>query len=936
MKVLIVAKTRRAPGACVGGIGENGQSVRLIAADAATNLRAGMEYDVGDVWDIESYPDPQIIPPHVENIIVTSGRKVKPSKRVAEAIYRYMPPVMGGPEKLFDGVVQTGVSGSLYIAERTGLPQRSTMFWVPDQPLMLDCSAKRLHYRYDRKTIVFVGFQEPVKVLPAGTLLRVSLAHWWRPADKPDEEQRCYVQLSGWFLKEDGRTNCPRSDAVASASCPRTDTREVLKKTFGYEDFLPLQADIITRVLEGKDALSVMPTGGGKSLCYQLPAVMLDGLTVVVSPLIALMEDQVRQLRDLNIPAAFLNSTVAHQEYVAIKKRVRDGEVKILYVAPETLLRPETLVLMEQSNLRCLAVDEAHCISEWGHDFRPEYRQLPQVRQRFQQAVCLALTATATERVRADIGQLLGIAGDGQFVASFNRPNLFLRVKLRGDGLAQTLAFLGEHRGKSGIIYCATRKQVDELAADLNANGWPALPYHAGMEDNMRRVNQGRFINDEVPLMVATIAFGMGINKANVRFVLHYNLPKDLESYYQEIGRAGRDGLPSECLLLHSRGDAMTTRHFIGQGAATERAGREQRLNAMIRFAEARECRRIPLLAYFGDSLEQSCGACDNCTRAAASGEMTDITVAAQKFLSCVVGTGNVFGPNHIIAVLRGSRAAKLLSRGHDRLSTYGIGKEHSAEAWQFLGHEFVRAGLLDQDLEFGSLRLTSKGQAVLKNEEKVLVPTRQSAGQTRQASHPEPELFEKLRDLRKRLAEAAGVPAYVIFADRTLLEMAAAMPQDEQQLLSINGVGEAKLAKYGAQFLGAIVQYRRGGDPLDTAPPVAAMVRTGRRRCHEIGDLYAAGQSLEVIAARFNVQRETVIQNLHRFFEAGGQIDPARLLSECSLAEPDRNSALETLQRLGAERLAPVHQVLQGRVPYAELHLLRLYLRASQHTDSR
>jgi ATP-dependent DNA helicase RecQ len=779
-------------------------------------------------------------------------------------------------------------------------------------------------------------------VIPAGTLLRVSLAHWWRPAEKPEEEERCYVQLSGWFLKEDARTNCPHSDDAVPVSCPRADAREVLKKTFGYGDFLPLQADIVGRVLDRKDALVVMPTGGGKSLCYQLPAVMFDGLTVVVSPLIALMEDQVRQLRDLNIPAAFLNSTVAHQEYVATKNRIRNGEVKILYVAPETLLRPETLVLMEQSNLRCLAVDEAHCVSEWGHDFRPEYRQLPEVRQRFPQAVCMALTATATDRVRADIGQLLGIAREGQFVASFNRPNLFLRVEMRGDGLAQTLAFLEGHRGESGIIYCATRKQVDELAADLNANGWPALPYHAGMGDQARRSNQAQFINDEVPLMVATIAFGMGINKPNVRFVLHYNLPKDLESYYQEIGRAGRDGFPSECLLLHSRGDAMTIRHFIDQGAPTERAGREERLNAMMRFAEARECRRVPLLAYFGESRTQPCGACDNCTRPAATGEMTDVTVAAQKFLSCVVRTGNVFGSSHLIGVLRGSRAAKILSRGHDQLSTYGIGKEHSAEEWQRLAHEFVRAGLLDQNLEFGGLSLTSKGQAVLTKGEKVLVPGQPcgtgrqdagapSAGQTRSPAHPAPELFQKLRDLRKQIADEAGVPAYFIFADRTLLEMGSAMPQDEQQLLRINGVGEAKLAKYGAQFLGVIAEYGGGHNPRPTGPPAPPIVRTARRRFHEIGELYATGQPLEAIGARFNIQRETLIQNLVRFHEAGGSIDAARLLSECSLAEPDRDSAVETFQRLGTERLAPVHQALQGQVPYSELHLLRLYLRASQ-----
>jgi len=940
MKVLIVAKTRRGAGACVGGITEQGRSVRLIAADAYTNERTGMEYEVGDVWDIESRPDPQIVPPHVENIIVVCAHKLKPSQRVEEAIHRYMPPLTGGPEKLFDGLAQVAPSGALYIAERTGLPSRSTMFWMTDAPLELDCAGKRLHYRYPAghgaRTIVFVGFQDPVKTIPAGTLLRVSLAHWWRPSDKPEEEQRCYVQLSGWFQKTDGssarRSTLNVCHAPLSVTRGIDHARQALKQTFGFTEFLSLQADIVARVLDGKDTLAVMPTGGGKSLCYQLPALIFGGLTVVVSPLIALMEDQVRQLRDLNISAAFLNSTVAHQDYLTITNRVRQGDVKILYAAPETLLRPETLLLIEQSRLCCFAVDEAHCISEWGHDFRPEYRQLPAVRERFPRAVCLALTATATGRVRDDVSRLLGIPRDGQFVASFNRPNLFLRVEPRRDGLAQTLEFVERHRGESGIIYCSTRKKVDELAADLNANGWPALPYHAGLDDATRRTNQGRFIHDDVPLMVATIAFGMGINKSNVRFVLHYNLPKDLESYYQEIGRAGRDSLASECLLLYSRGDSLTIRHFIDHGAAAERAGREERLNAMMCFAEARECRRIPLLAYFGESLEGSCGACDNCVASAAPGQMANVTLAAQRFLSCVVRTGKIFGAQHIIAVLRGSRAQKVLSRGHDRLSTYGIGKEHSTEEWQRLAHEFVRAGLLDQDLAFGGLRLTTKGHAALKMREKVLVAAQpSSAARTREPSPAASELFQKLRDLRKQLADEAGMPAYIIFSDRALSEMAASLPQDQRQFLAINGVGEAKLAKYGQQFL-QLINEHCGKHNVQPAPvPVRKILSGARQRFHQVGDLYAIGEALEAIAARFNIQRKTVIEHLHRFHQTGGQIDPTRLLSECSLAESDAGRRWKPLQRLGLERLAPIHQALAGRVPYSELHLLRLYLLASK-----
>ena len=380
-------------------------------------------------------------------------------------------------------------------------------------------------------------------------------------------------------------------------------------------------------------------------------------------------------------------------------------------------MRPETLLLLEQSRLKCLAVDEAHCISEWGHDFRPEYRQLQAVRRRFPQAVCLALTATATTRVREDIRRLLSIGADGEFVASFNRHNLFLAVEPRHDGLAQMLAFLEKHRGQAGIIYCGTRRQVDEADRGLERNGWPALPYHAGLDDEVRRQNQERFIRDEVPLMVATIAFGMGINKANVRFVVHYHLPKDLESYYQEIGRAGRDGLPADCLLLYSRGDAMVQRHFIDEGAESERPGRVARLNALVRYAEARDCRRVPLLAYFGETLAPPCGHCDNCVPVAEGGEATDVTEAARKFLSCVQRTGQIFGAAHIIAVLRGSRSKKVLASRHDTLATFGSGKEYSAEAWQELAQQFTRQGLLDADVEYGSLRLTPKGWQVLKGE---------------------------------------------------------------------------------------------------------------------------------------------------------------------------------------------------------------------------
>ena len=688
MRILVVAKTRRGAGACVGGITADGHSVRLIASDAASNERAGLEYEVGDVWEIDSVPDSNIVRPHVENIIVLRARRLRRSQRVAETVRRFMPPLAGGPEELFDGLTRATSGGGLYIAERTGVPHRSTMFWAPDQALRLDCEGKRLRYRYPTSdggcTLTFVGFQEPVPEIPAGTLLRVSLAHWWRPKERPTEELRCFVQLSGWFLETTtgSREPLPRAltPAVAGASASVETTTppaplqqralKVMRRTFGFPRFLPVQSEVIVRILQCQDALVVMPTGGGKSLCYQLPGLLFEGLTVVVSPLVALMQDQVSQLGAVGVSAACLNHLVPIHEHTAITNRIRRGLIKLLYVAPETLLRPETLVLLEQARLACLAIDEAHCISEWGHDFRPEYRQLQEVRRRFPQAVCLALTATATPRVREDIRRLLSIAAEGEFVASFNRPSLFLAVERRHDALAQALAFLEQRRGQAGIIYCGTRKQADELCAALNANGWPALPYHAGLEDAVRCRNQERFLHGEAPLMVATIAFGMGINKANVRFVIHAHLPKDLESYYQEIGRAGRDGLRADCLLLYSRGDAMVHRHFINQGTEGERPGREARLQALMRFAEARDCRRKPLLAYFGETLGQPCGHCDNCVQPV-KGEMTDATAAAQKFLSCVKLTGQSFGPAHIIARLArlaGGEGAGTETRSPERL----------------------------------------------------------------------------------------------------------------------------------------------------------------------------------------------------------------------------------------------------------------------------
>ena len=949
MRILIVAKTRRGTGACVGGITRAGRSVRLVAADAERNEHAGLEYNVGEVWEIESAPDTHLIPPHVENIVVLSARRLNPVENVEAIIRRFMPPAAGGPENLFDGRLQALPSGALYIAERTGLPSRSTLFWETDQPLQRDVEGKRIRYRYPTgdggRTVTFVGFQEPLEVIPPGTLLRVSLAHWWRPQDRPEDELHCHAQLSGWFLPDQSSLALPVETPVRSqkrVSTPPTpahdlaSARHVLKQTFGFGEFLPLQADIVVRVLQRRDTLVIMPTGGGKSLCYQLPALLLDGLTVVVSPLIALMQDQVNQLHQLDVQAAFLNSTLTNREYVNIANRVRSGEVRILYVAPETLLRPETLVLLEQSRLACLAVDEAHCISEWGHDFRPEYRQLQQMRQRFPQAACVALTATATLRVREDIRRLLGIEAAGEFVASFNRPNLFLAVEPRRDKLGQTLEFLEQHRGQAGIIYCSARKQVDALAAELAARGWPTLPYHAGMDAATRRQNQNEFIRADAAIMVATVAFGMGINKSNVRFVLHYNLPKDIESYYQEIGRSGRDGLSADCLLLHSRADAITIRRFIDEGAASERAGRQARLDALMRYAETAGCRRTPLLSYFGEKHDARCGHCDNCRAGERPVELADVTDTAQKFLTCVQRTGECFGQAHIINVLRGSKSERVLSLRHDRLPVYGTGREFPAEEWRDLVRQFIEQGLVEQDLQFGGLRLGAKAQPVLDGEKVLIrrqpapeiVPVRSGAP----AEH-DPELFEQLRRKRRELADQAGVPAYIIFSDRALVEMATHLPRTPAQFLDINGVGEAKLANYGETFLQLIREHcaARGiaEDPAAEAPKTETTSwLTAKRRFEEVGEAFTAGQSLDELAARFAVKRGTILQNLQRYTDAGNRLDADRILQCSKLSADKRERALRVFGQLGHERLGPAHDALGGSVSYEELHLLRLHLK--------
>jgi ATP-dependent DNA helicase RecQ len=583
-------------------------------------------------------------------------------------------------------------------------------------------------------------------------------------------------------------------------------------------------------------------------------------------------------------------------------------------------------LLLEQSRLSCIAIDEAHCISEWGHDFRPEYRRLAPLRNRFPAAVWIALTATATIRVREDIRRLLQIPREGEFVASFNRPNLLLAAERRRDGLAQILAFLQPRRGQSGIIYCGKRKQADDLCADLNANGWPAVTYHAGMEGSERNQNQEKFIHDEVPLVVATIAFGMGINKSNVRFVIHDHMPKDLESYYQEIGRAGRDGLPASCFLLYSHGDAVLHRRFIDEGAASQRIGRQARLAAMLQFAETRGCRRKPLLAYFGETLASGCGHCDNCIRGAPRTPMVDRTPEAVLLLSCARLTDQIFRQEHLVQILRGSRAEKILRKGHGHLPVYGSGKEHSAEWWQMLAGHLLDAGFLERDQQFGSLRLSSRAFDVLEGREKALLPeqAQSPAAAPESVGPPDTELLQKLKALRKRLAGDARLPAFCIFSDRSLLDMTQRLPGNREQFLAVHGVGEMKWANYGQPFLELIREHCAA--PVGPNSSGAEIKRLPGARAVQIGKLFADGQTLQQIAASFQIQPETVVNHLYGFHQSGGAVNPARVLRESAVEPSQQERVFETFKHLGAERLGPVFHGLGGAVPYKELHLLRLY----------
>ncbi|MGI8820301.1 MAG: DNA helicase RecQ [Chthoniobacterales bacterium] len=703
-----------------------------------------------------------------------------------------------------------------------------------------------------------------------------------------------------------------------------------LKKHFGYSAFRPLQEEIVRDALAGRDVFALMPTGGGKSLCFQLPALLRDGLTIVVSPLISLMKDQVDALQASGVAATFLNSSLGASEARARWRGLHNGDYRLLYVAPERLMLDSFLEKAATWPIAQIAIDEAHCISEWGHDFRPEYRELKKLRTHFPNVPTMALTATATERVRADILKQLQLRDPQCYVASFDRPNLLYRVLPKAAPYEQLLVFLRTRGRESGIVYCASRKAADSVAAKLNADRIPAKPYHAGLEGEERARHQEMFLRDDVRVIAATIAFGMGINKPNVRFVVHYDLPKNIESYYQETGRAGRDGLPSECVLLFSAADVVKQTRFIEEKTEAEaRIAREQ-LRQMVHYAEARQCRRTTLLRYFGEERpDEPCGGCDNCLTPR---ETFDGTVAAQKFLSCVARvqqkSGFGFGLNHIVEVLTGAKTEAVRQRGHDQLSTYGIGSEIKREAWQAIGRELLRLGLLETAPgKFATLSLAQAGLEALRQRTPITL-TKQpeiAAAKTKdRAGNIECDelLFDQLRVVRRTLADERNVPAYVIFSDVALREMARTYPTTAAEFRRIPGVGEQKLKDFSEPFLEAIRNYL-ASNPRQTfaaapAPPVRSRAALNESEAETLRR-FQGGDTIDEVARARGFVRGTVCAHLALAIESGAPLTMDQFFT------PDVQAEIAVaFTRAGGRNLTGLRDSLGGKYPIDDLRIFR------------
>ncbi len=728
-----------------------------------------------------------------------------------------------------------------------------------------------------------------------------------------------------------------------------------LKHYFGYDRFRPGQEEVVQDALQNQDLLAIMPTGAGKSLCFQLPALLKPGLMIVVSPLIALMQDQVQSLHDNGIGATFLNSSLNFQQIQQRRQAILRGEIKLLYVAPEGLMSEDFQTqflpkIQAEVGLSGFAIDEAHCVSEWGHDFRLEYRNLSQLRSRYPNIPVLAFTATATHRVRDDIIQQLRLQQPTTHLRSFNRPNLYYDVRPKHKNTYTELLQQIRKTPGAGIVYCLSRKKVDELTGKLKQDGIQALPYHAGLDSQTRSENQTRFLRDDAQVIVATIAFGMGINKPDVRFVIHYDLPRNIESYYQESGRAGRDGEPAHCTLFFGVGDIKTVEYLISQKVdpnteqplEDEQRIATQQLRRVINYAEATDCRRIVQLGYFGEVFPGNCDNCDNCCKPK---PVEDWTIEAQKFLSCIARCQERFGMNHIIEVLRGAKSKKVLQRNHDQLSTYGIGQDKSVDEWRQLGRSLIHQQLVNETSDgYAVLKLNALSWEVLRKQRQVMVavtPDLAKATPTVSdgipADNPEAnELYDRLQSLRKRLADGQDVPPYVVFANASLRFMAQLQPQNAIQFAQISGVGSRKLAQYGDRFIAEILAFRQEkGLPIDQAS--VSSPEPKRKKSAPTGDtrlltweLYQQGIAPAEIAKRRELQLNTILGHLCELLERGYDVDVNALV-----APEDQQTIFNALEKVGDESLSVLREHLGEVYNYGEIKLVRsLWLQQKAPAD--
>ncbi len=708
----------------------------------------------------------------------------------------------------------------------------------------------------------------------------------------------------------------------------------LLKTHFGFDQFRPLQEEIIGCVMSQRDAFVLMPTGAGKSLCFQLPALKLPGVTLVISPLIALMKDQVDALKADGIPAEFINSTLTRAEIAGVQTEALRGNLKILYVAPERLTMPEFQYFLQKITVSLIAIDESHCISEWGHDFRPDYRNLKMLRNLFPAVPVMALTATATQKVREDIIGQLSLQKAKIFTSSFNRPNLSYAVLPKKNSYDQLITLLREHQNEAAIIYCFSRKDTEHLAADLRQEGFRALAYHAGLESDERRTNQEKFIRDEAQIIVATIAFGMGIDKPDVRLVIHYHLPKSIEGYYQETGRAGRDGLPSQCLLFYSPADAMKQQYFIRQiEDEAERKNAYQKLDQMVDYCELATCRRYHLLSYFGENHHQE--KCDGCDICLSPQEEIDATIISQKIISAIIRTGQRFGINYIIDVLLGAKNKKVIESDHHNLSVYGIVDDFSKEDLRRIISQLVSRKLIVKCGDaYPILALSPRGNEFLKERQEIHLPMLKAVPKSLRHSDAVTtennlDLFEKLRRLRKELADEKGIPPFVVFGDLALRQMAAYLPQSKENFSRISGVGEAKLKQYRKIFTEVIRTHAEENNLSEQEVPVKRSARP--RRVKPLGSTYRETQklvlkkmSLEKMASTRGVSAGTIAIHIEKLLSHGEKIDIDYLRPPVKKFEKIQAA----FQQSGGAALAPVRGMLGEQFSYEELLIARLFIK--------